>query len=79
MTTTTYDDNDARADRVAAWATGVGAGLVVFMVSWLVSNRVLTMYLAVPMGPVAAMTVAIVTGAAVTVRQGRRLSARFRD
>jgi hypothetical protein len=37
------------------------------------------MFLEAPMGPVAAMTVAILTGAAVTVRQGRRLSARFRD
>jgi hypothetical protein len=77
--TTTRHESEVRADRVAAWATGVGAGLVVFMGSWLVWNRVLTMFLEAPMGPVAAMTVAILTGAAVTVRQGRRLSARFRD
>ena len=77
--TTTRSESDVRADRVAAWATGVGAGLVVFMVSWLVWDRVLTMFLEVPMGPVAAMTAAIATGAAVTVRQGRRLSARFHD
>ena len=29
--TTTRSESDVRADRVAAWATGVGAGLVVFM------------------------------------------------
>jgi hypothetical protein len=37
------------------------------------------MFLSAPIGPVAAMTVAILTGVTVTVRQGRRLSGRFHD
>jgi hypothetical protein len=28
-----------RADRVAAWATGSGIGLMALMVTWLIGNR----------------------------------------
>jgi hypothetical protein len=79
MTETPHGESDARADRVAAWATGVGVGLVVFMVSWLVWNRVLDMIFSAPTGPVVAMTMAVLTGAAVAIRQGRRLAGRVPD
>ena len=79
MTVTPQGKSDARADRVAAWATGVGVGLVVFMVSWLVWTRVLDMILSAPTGPVVAMTMAVLTGAGVALRQGRRFAGRVPD
>lgn len=74
-----HGESDSRADRVAAWATGTGVGLVVFMVSWLVWNRILDMIFSAPTGPVVAMTMAVLTGATVAIRQGRRLVGRVAD
>ena len=61
------------ADVVAARATGVGAGLVAFMVLWLVGNRVTGVVWAPPAGPVLAMTVAVLGGIFVGWLMGRRL------
>jgi TRAP-type C4-dicarboxylate transport system permease small subunit len=76
MTSAPHGESNARADRVAAWATGVGIGLLVFMVTWILGDRVLTRLLSPPEGPVAAMAFAILLGTTVTVRQGRRLARR---
>ncbi|HEX2405204.1 MAG TPA: hypothetical protein VHM29_10930 [Acidimicrobiia bacterium] len=78
MRTAASRDDDLRADRVAGWATGVGAGLVVFMVSWQVWSRVLTGILSTPDGPVAAMIGAVLSGAGAMILMGRRLAGRFR-
>ncbi|HKX76467.1 MAG TPA: hypothetical protein VJR05_13870 [Acidimicrobiia bacterium] len=69
--------SDRRADLVAAWATGLGIGVAVFMLTWLVANRVTTLIWAPPTGPVIAMAIAIVAGIAASLRHGWRLSRRF--
>jgi cytochrome bd-type quinol oxidase subunit 2 len=75
--TTTRSDRAAQADRVAAWATGIGLGAMVFMVTWLLGNRVSTKLFSVPTGPVVAMAAAVLGGIVVAVWQGRRLARRF--
>lgn len=64
---------DARADRIAARATGVGVGLLVFMVLWLVGARVTVQIWGPPSSAVVAMVVAVVSGIVVAVVAGRRL------
>lgn len=65
------------ADRVAAWATGVGTGALAFMLTWLFGNRLTALVLEPPVGPILAMALAVVVGGLVAVTQGRRLAARF--
>lgn len=77
--TTKTDISTLRANYVAAWATGVGIGLVVFMVTWIVANRVTARLMSVPSGPILAMSVAILAGTAVALRQGVRLSRPYRQ
>ncbi|MEX1209115.1 MAG: hypothetical protein WEE36_11050 [Acidimicrobiia bacterium] len=55
-------DGDVPADGVAAWATGAGVGLVVFIVSWLLWRRILIGVFSTPIGPVATMIVGVVSG-----------------
>lgn len=71
------DRSALRADYIAAWTTGIGIGLAVFMVTWLVANRITGLLMTVPTGPVVAMASALVAGSAVAARQGWRLSRRF--
>ncbi len=66
-----------RADTVAAWATGAGIGIAVFMMTWVIANRVTAMLLAGTTAPLVAMSIAILAGAVVTGRQGWILSRRF--
>ncbi len=61
-------------DRVAAWATGIGIGLVVLMLVWLVGNRLVGLAWDVPVGPVVAFTAAILSGIATALVMGRRLA-----
>jgi hypothetical protein len=63
----------ARADVLAARATGGGAGLVVFMVVWLVGNRLTGQIWPPPVGPVLAMLVAVLAGSLVAWVMGARL------
>lgn len=63
----------APADVVAARATGVGAGLVVFMVVWVIGNRLTGQLWPPPVGPVAAMIVAILAGVLVAWVMAARL------
>lgn len=61
------------ADRVAARATGVGVGLLVFMVVWLVGARVTGQIWGPPSSAVTALAIAVVSGIVVSVVAGRRL------
>ncbi|HEX9763149.1 MAG TPA: hypothetical protein VGA97_08625, partial [Acidimicrobiia bacterium] len=64
-----------RAEAVAGWATGVGIGLIVFMVTWIVAARVAAAVQAGAFGAVVAMGLAVAAGVVVAFRSGRRLAA----
>ena len=68
--------SEERADRMAAWATGAGIGLISLMLIWLIGNRLTGLIWDAPLGPVIAFVAAIITGAAVAVVAGRRLARR---
>jgi hypothetical protein len=71
------DTHPVRADIVAGWVTGIGIGSAVFMLTWIVANRLTGLWMASPTGPVVAMVTAILVGMVVAARQGWRLSRRF--
>ena len=62
-----------RADRVSAWAVGVGVGLIAMMVSWLLGNRIASFVWDPPVGPTIALSAAIGVGVLATTIIGRRL------
>lgn len=62
------------ADRAAAWAAGVGVGLLAFMVTWLIGNRLAALLLVAPLGPSLALGAAVSAGVVTTVFCGRRLA-----
>jgi hypothetical protein len=64
----------ARADAVAAWATGAGIGLIVVMVTWLVGNRLAGLVWDAPVGPTVAFAVAIAAGIVTSLVAGARLA-----
>lgn len=66
-------------DRVAAWATAVGVGLVTVMVTWLVGNQVTGLVWDRPLGPSLAFAGAVVIGTVTAVISGRQLSRRLTD
>ena len=70
MSTTT--ESNARADRGAAWAVGVGVGLLTLMITWLVGNRLFGLVLQAPLGPTIAFVAALLAGAAATIIAGQR-------
>lgn len=61
------------AERVAAWATGIGVGLLAFMVTWLAGARITTGIWAQPRAAVIAMSIAVLVGIVCAVVIGRRL------
>jgi hypothetical protein len=63
------------AERVAAWATGVGIGLMALMLTWLLGSRLAALVWEAPVGPVVAILAATVVGTAVAGLAGRRLAA----
>lgn len=63
----------ARADLISACATALGAGLLAFMVSWLIGARIAEMIWAAPTGPIVAMSAALTVGAIVAMLTVRRL------
>jgi hypothetical protein len=63
-------------DRVAAWATGAGIGLIAFMLAWLVGNRLTGLVWGPPAGPIVAFLAAVAAGAITTLVFGIRLSRR---
>lgn len=70
MTITTAD---RRADRIAARATGIGIGLIVFMVTWTVGARVTERLWGPPSSAYVAMVVSLLLGAVVAIAAGQRL------
>ncbi len=64
-----------RADGVAAWAVGIGIGLIALMLTWIVGNRIATAVWDAPVGPtvafIGAMLVAIVVTMVAGVGLGR--------
>jgi len=64
---------DARADRVAARAVGVGVGLLAFMVTWLVGARVTGQIWGPPSSAVVALGASVVVGILVAAVTGHRL------
>ena len=63
-----------RSDRVAAWATGAGIGLIALMVTWLVGSRLTALAWDPPGGAIVAFGGAVVIGFVATFISGRRLS-----
>jgi hypothetical protein len=61
------------ADRVAAWITGLGIGLIAMMLAWLAGNRLSALVWSPPVGPTVAFVGAIVVGLAVAVWSAVRL------
>ena len=64
---------DTRADRVAARATGVGVGVLAFMIAWLVGARVTVQIWGPPSSAVVAMAIAVAVGILVAIVANRRL------
>ncbi len=63
---------NVRADVVAAWAVGVGVGLLTLMIVWLVGNRIFGLVFDAPLGPTVALITALVLAAFVTAVSGQR-------
>ena len=62
-----------RADGVAAWAVGIGVGLIALMVTWIIGNRIAMVVWDTPVGPTVAFVSAILVGIVVAVVAGVRL------
>ena len=73
MTTTSLADQ--RADRIAARATGFGAGLITFMLTWTIGARITERILEAPNSAYLAMLTALVAGTITTLLVGHRLVA----
>lgn len=63
----------SKADQVSAIATGIGIGLIAFMVTWTVGARVTERMLDRPTSAYVAMATAILVGVAVSAVASRRL------
>lgn len=72
---TTEDVADQRADRIAARATGIGAGLITFMLTWTIGARIAEHIFEAPTSAYVAMITAFCAGIAATLRVGHRLVA----
>jgi hypothetical protein len=62
-----------RADGVAAWAVGIGVGLIALILTWIVGNRIAMVMWDPPVGPIVAFIAAILVGIVVTVVAGIQL------
>jgi|GEM_PF-1913690 len=67
--------SDQRADRIAARATGLGAGLITFMLTWTIGARITERILETPTSAYIAMIAAFCAGIVATLRVGHRLVA----
>ena len=65
-------------DRVSAWATGIGIGFGAFMITWIILNRVTSIWSPGPQGPIIALTAAVLVGTGVALQRGSALSRRTR-
>jgi hypothetical protein len=61
------------ADGVAAWAVGIGVGLIALTLTWIVGNRIAMAVWDAPAGPTVAFIGAILVGIVATVIAGIRL------
>lgn len=61
-------------DGVAAWAVGLGVGLIALMLTWIVGNRIAMVVWDAPVGPTVAFIGAIVVGIVATVVAGIQLA-----
>jgi hypothetical protein len=61
------------ADSIAAWAVGIGVGLIALMLTWIVGNRIAMVVWDAPVGPTVAFVGAILVGIVVAVVAGVRL------
>ena len=61
------------ADEVAAWAVGMGVGLIALMLTWIVGNRIAMVVWDAPIGPTVGLIGAILVGIVVTVVAGIKL------
>lgn len=73
---TERNDRADRAERVAAGVTGVGVGLLGFMIAWLVGARVTERIWGPPSSAVVALATSVVVGIVVTVVASHRLRRR---
>ncbi len=64
----------SRADLVAAWAIGVGIGLITLQLTWLIGARLAALVWDPPLGPTIAFATACVAGIIGTIIGGRRLA-----
>ncbi len=64
-------------ERVSIWATATGIGFAAFMVTWLILNRLTSLWLPVPQAPIVALISAILMGSAVTWQRGSSFTRRF--
>lgn len=62
-----------RANGVAAWAVGMGVGLIALMLTWIVGNRIAMAVWDAPIGPTVAFVGAILVGIVATMVAGIRL------
>lgn len=69
MSTTT----ESRADLIAARATGLGVGLIVFMLTWSIGARITERILDAPAHAYVAMSMAVLAGAVAAACAGHRL------
>jgi hypothetical protein len=69
-------ERSSRADSVAAWAVGIGVGLISLQITWLIANRLTALLWDPPVGPTVAFTTAVVAGIVVSMIAGRRLIAK---
>lgn len=67
-------EGSSRAELVAAWAVGIGVGLIALQLTWLVANRVASAIWDAPTGPSVAFAIALAVGLIVSVIAGRRLT-----
>jgi len=65
-------------DVMAAWATGIGIGLIAHMLTWLIGNRLTALIWEAPVGPIVAFSLAIVVGIAISIVAAKRLAAGVR-
>jgi hypothetical protein len=68
-----------RSEIVAARAVGVGVGLLILMIVWLVGNRLAGLFWKPPVGPTVAFLLAIASGIVSAVVAGARLVRRVRE
>jgi divalent metal cation (Fe/Co/Zn/Cd) transporter len=68
-----------RADLVSAWAVGIGVGLIALQITWLVANRITSLYWEPPAGPTIAFATALAVGGVISVIAGQRLAKKATD